>query len=228
MPRTSGHPTTGAKADFKWLVDHPKAAGVYQNWQTLADRFTHLYSTQPAGPYAAASLLWASRIHQGAWKRFHRDQDFHKAVDVLRRLISHFPESRLADDAQFKIGELYEAKGEYKQAYLEYLKVTTNHPQGDQVGKGQERAGRTGADHPLRPRGPGGKGRDPKSRSQGGPGIRRHLGSGLPNSSTGPRPATPGWCWGLKGRCPTPPSFCARTRPFTNPAGSTWTCAGPG
>ena len=122
-----------AKADFKWLLDHPKAAGVYQNWQTLADRFTHIYSSLPTGPYAAACLLWASRVQQGSWERFHREQDFHKAVDVLRRLISHFPDSRLADDAQFKIGELYEAKGDYKQAYLEYLKVTTNFPRGDQV-----------------------------------------------------------------------------------------------
>ena len=127
-----------AKADFKWLLDHPKAAGVYQNWQTLADRFTHIYSSQPAGTYAPACLLWASRVHQGAWERFHRDQDFHKAVDVLRRLISHFPDSRLADDAQFKIGEFYEAKKDYKQAYLEYLKVTTNYPQGDQVDRAKK------------------------------------------------------------------------------------------
>lgn len=122
-----------AKSDYYWLIKNKEAKRVFQNWQTLADRFARIYTTDPQGPYAAGSLYWMGRIHAGAWRQFKRDTEFNEAVDALKRLIMHFPNSRLADDAQFLIGTLYEDSGDKKQAYLEYLRVTVNHPRGDQV-----------------------------------------------------------------------------------------------
>ncbi len=122
-----------AKSDYYWLIKNQKARRVYQNWQTLADRFARIYTTAPRGPYAAGSLYWMGRIHAGAWRQFKRQAEFQEAVDAYRRLIKHFPDSRLADDAQFLIAKLFEDKGRLKQAYLEYLRVTVNHPRGDQV-----------------------------------------------------------------------------------------------
>lgn len=122
-----------AKSDYYWLIKNKEARDVFQNWQTLADRFARIYTTDPRGPYAAGSLYWMGRIHAGAWRQFKRETEFNEAVDALKRLIMHFPNSRLADDAQFLIGALYEDSGDKKQAYLEYLRVTVNHPRGDQV-----------------------------------------------------------------------------------------------
>lgn len=122
-----------AKADYKWLSGHEQAREVYHNWQSLAERFSSIYTAQPEGPLAAGCLLWMGRIHLRAYERFNRITDFHQAVDDLRRLVNHFPRSNLADDAQMMIGHLYEQRADPKQAYLEYLRVTINHPQGDMV-----------------------------------------------------------------------------------------------
>lgn len=128
-----------AKNDYYWLIKNKRAKGVYQNWQTLADRFARIYTTDPKGKYAPGSLFWMGRIHTGAWRQFKREVEFNEAVDVFRRLIKHFPKSKLADDAQFMIAKLYEDKGEHQQAYLEYLRVTVNHPRGDQVKPAKKR-----------------------------------------------------------------------------------------
>jgi N-acetylmuramoyl-L-alanine amidase len=128
-----------AKSDYYWLVKHQDAKSVFQNWQTLADRFARIYTTDPQGPYAAGSLYWMGRIHAGAWEQFHQEREFNEAVDVYRRLIKHFPKSNLADDSQYLIAELFREKEELKQAYLEYLRVTVNHPQGDMVPKAKKR-----------------------------------------------------------------------------------------
>jgi N-acetylmuramoyl-L-alanine amidase len=128
-----------AKNDYYWLIKNQQAKAVFQNWQTLADRFARIYTTEPQGAYAAGSLLWMGRIHAGAWRQFKRETEFNEAVDVLRRLIKHFPNSKLADDAQFMIARLYEDSGQHQQAYLEYLRVTVNHPRGDQVKPAKKR-----------------------------------------------------------------------------------------
>ena len=128
-----------AKADYRWLVETPDAKSVYHNWQSLAERFSRIYTMDPNGELAAPSLYWMARIHAGAYQQFQRQSDFDSAVDIYQRLISHFPNSYLADDAQFLIGQLHEQKADLKHAYLEYLKVTTNHPKGDMVGPAKKR-----------------------------------------------------------------------------------------
>ncbi|MCB2228470.1 MAG: N-acetylmuramoyl-L-alanine amidase [Desulfarculaceae bacterium] len=120
-----------ARADYHWLIKHPKAQSVYQNWQSLADRFSRVYTASPNGPFAAGALLWMGRVHGQAWRRFKRQDDFDRAVDLFKRLVNHFPDSRLADDAQTMLAGLYEEAGQPKQAYLEYLRVTVNYPRGD-------------------------------------------------------------------------------------------------
>ena len=119
------------KADYKWLVKTPKAGSVYHNWQSLAERFSRVYTSNPQGPLAPGSLYWMARIHEGAYERFKRVENLTEALDICRRLTRHFPKSRLADDAQLRIGRLLEASGKPKKAYLEYLRVVMNYPNGD-------------------------------------------------------------------------------------------------
>ena len=122
-----------AKADYKWLMDHPEAREVYRNWQSLSDLFSQVYKSDPAGPLADKALYWKGRVAHGAYRKFKRKTDFNEALDIYRRLINHFPKSRLADDGQMVIAQMYEDEGDLQQAYLEYLRVTVNYPQGDQV-----------------------------------------------------------------------------------------------
>lgn len=128
-----------ARADYHWLLEHPKAQEVYQNWQSLADRFARVYTANPRGEYAPGALLWMGRIHAQTWRRFKRDEDFHQAVDLYKRLVNHFPDSRLADDGQLMLAGLYEEAKEPKQAYLEYLKLTVNYPRSDMAARAKKR-----------------------------------------------------------------------------------------
>ncbi|MCB2192786.1 MAG: N-acetylmuramoyl-L-alanine amidase, partial [Deltaproteobacteria bacterium] len=128
-----------ARADYHWLMDHPKAQEVYQNWQSLAERFARVYTSNPRGPQAPGAMLWMGRIHAQAWRRFKRGEDFDQAIDLFTRLVNRFPDSRLADDAQLMLAGLYEEANNPKQAYLEYLRVTVNYPRGDMAPRAKKR-----------------------------------------------------------------------------------------
>ena len=59
-----------------------------------------------------------------------------KLKDARRKfqeLIRRFPTSRLADDAQYLIGETYYREKRYDKAILEYDKVVINYAKGDKV-----------------------------------------------------------------------------------------------
>lgn len=120
-----------AKADYHWLMKHKDARQVYNNWVSLAERFARVYTANPNGPLAPGCLLWKGRIYAVAYEQFHQQKDLHKAQDALKRLINHFPDSKLADDAQFMIAGLHEQAADPKTAYLEYLRLTVNYPDGD-------------------------------------------------------------------------------------------------
>ena len=121
------------KSDYIWLLNHEKAQRVYGNWRSLADRFNRVFAAYPHGPYASGALYWMARIHKGAYEKFQRKADFYAGMDSAKRLVNHFPKSRLADDAQYIIGQLMEDSGQMEQAYLAYLKVTVDYPGGDMV-----------------------------------------------------------------------------------------------
>lgn len=142
-----------ARKDYQWLTSNPRGKVVYQNWQSLYDRFASIYTADPHGELASQCLWWMGRVRAGAWEQFQRQSDFMEAVDLFRRFINHFPRSRLADDAQFNLGRLYEQAGDKQQAYLEYLRLTVNHPKGDMAPQAKARL--DALEKELRPAGDG-------------------------------------------------------------------------
>ncbi len=100
-------------------------------WQALAQRFMVLYNSQPGGEVAPKCLFWAGRVSGEAYVKFKRQEDMDRAIAAYDQFITKFPSSGLADDAQYNKAELYKAKGDLDQAYLEYLKVTVDFPKGD-------------------------------------------------------------------------------------------------
>ncbi len=128
-----------AKADYFWLMKHKDARQVYNNWVSLAERFSRVYTANPNGPLAPGCLLWKGRIYTVSYELFHQEKDLQTAQDVLKRLINHFPESKLADDAQLMIAGLHEQAGDLKTAYLEYLRLTVSYPDGDMTPAAREK-----------------------------------------------------------------------------------------
>ncbi|TWI71781.1 tol-pal system protein YbgF [Desulfobotulus alkaliphilus] len=58
---------------------------------------------------------------------------FEKARDGFHEILVHFPDSNLADNAQFWIGDIYYREKWYEKAILEYQKVIDNYPKGNKV-----------------------------------------------------------------------------------------------
>lgn len=55
------------------------------------------------------------------------------AIQEFTEYLKRYPESELADNSQYWIGEAYYVQGEYQKATEEFKKVVTDFPQGDKV-----------------------------------------------------------------------------------------------
>jgi N-acetylmuramoyl-L-alanine amidase len=59
-------------------------------------------------------------------------QDLDDGLQRFRRLVEEYENHRLADDAQYRVGEIfYKHKKDPSQAYVEFLKVDVKYPSGD-------------------------------------------------------------------------------------------------
>lgn len=63
----------------------------------------------------------------------YRQGDFEGAMGGFERLLTQYPDSRYAENAQFWIGEGHMSLKQYEQAILAYQKVITNYPKGNKV-----------------------------------------------------------------------------------------------
>jgi tol-pal system protein YbgF len=59
--------------------------------------------------------------------------DYAKAKDEFSEFLARSPESDLADDAQYWIGECYFSQKDYRRAILEFRKVIDQYPFGNRV-----------------------------------------------------------------------------------------------
>lgn len=59
------------------------------------------------------------------------EKRFDEAITALNSFLSIYPEHKLASNAQYWLGEVYYAKGDYERAILEFDKVVKNYPKAD-------------------------------------------------------------------------------------------------
>jgi N-acetylmuramoyl-L-alanine amidase len=63
-----------------------------------------------------------------------REGDLDEAIELYERVVKEYKDHRLADDAQYRIGEIYyRYKKDPTQAYVEFLKVDIKFPSGDML-----------------------------------------------------------------------------------------------
>ncbi|MGA1826442.1 MAG: tol-pal system protein YbgF, partial [bacterium] len=71
-------------------------------------------------------------IYQDAYQNF-ISQDYINARKKFEKFLKDFSQGKLADNAQFWIGECEYKMGNYEQAIVEYEKVKTEYPTGNKV-----------------------------------------------------------------------------------------------
>ena len=106
------------------------------HWLNCIDQYRDISTRYTESDEAAWALYKAARMCSKLYKYSGREEDLDDAVELFRRLVAEHPGHRLADDAQYRIGEIfYEEKNDLTQAYVEFLKLDIRFPTGDMTPK---------------------------------------------------------------------------------------------
>ena len=116
----------------KSLYGSAKKKKYRHNWVRCIHKYEKLYTRYPKSKQAPWALYHSAKLFRGLYTYSGKSQDLDEAVLLFRRLADEYKDHRLADDAQYKIGEIfYKLKKEPTHAYVEFLKVDIKFPSGD-------------------------------------------------------------------------------------------------
>jgi len=111
------------------------------NWLKCTHRYKEIYTRYPKTDQAAWALYQSARLFTGLYTYSGRPKDLDEAVHLYRRLVDRYKNHCLADDAQYRLGEIfYKHKKDLSKAYEEFLKVPTRFPSGDMRPKAIKKA----------------------------------------------------------------------------------------
>ncbi len=116
----------------KALYSSAKKKRYRHNWIKCAAKYEVVYDRYPKSPSAVQALYQAADLYTGLYKYSNKSEDLDTAIVLYRKLVAENGGHFLADDAQYKIGEIYyRIKNDPSQAYVEFLKVDVRFPKGD-------------------------------------------------------------------------------------------------
>jgi N-acetylmuramoyl-L-alanine amidase len=112
---------------------------LHERWLNCINLYQAIVTHFPKSSEAGSALYWEGKMYRDLYGQFHLSDDLEMALKCFEQLSTDYPEHRLADDAQFQIGEIYyQEKKDYGRAYVEFLKVDVRFPNGDMRPKAQE------------------------------------------------------------------------------------------
>ena len=116
----------------KALYGSPKKKRYRHNWLRCIRRYERLYNLYPKSDQAAWAMYHSAGLFTLLYTYSGRSKDLDEALRLNRRLVNEHKGHRLADDAQYRIGEIFHKyKKNAPQAYVEFLKVEIKFPSGD-------------------------------------------------------------------------------------------------
>jgi N-acetylmuramoyl-L-alanine amidase len=132
---------------------YEKAAGKYHelykstpfrekadNWLQTIKQFQLIYKNYPRHPQSAKSLFNIGNLYRSLYQLNKKEVYLDRSNIHFRKLVTEYPRSTLADDAQFNIGDNYEnLKKDPDLAQLEYQKVLDLFPNSNAAEKAQEK-----------------------------------------------------------------------------------------
>ena len=116
----------------KGLYSAAKKKRYRHNWLKCAAQYKGVYDRYPKSPSAPRALYQAADLYTRLYKYSYKSEDLDAAISLYRKLVAEYGSHFLADDAQYRIGEIYyRIKKDPSQAYVEFLKVDVRFPKGD-------------------------------------------------------------------------------------------------
>jgi tol-pal system protein YbgF len=88
--------------------------------------------TQEQRPVPQEKTLTESELYDRALA-YHRNGKFDEALADFNTFLTRYPQSQLADNAHFWIGESYRAQERYEDAILAYQKAINGYPEGNKI-----------------------------------------------------------------------------------------------
>jgi N-acetylmuramoyl-L-alanine amidase len=114
------------------MLSASKNKGSREKWLACTNLYLSVAKRYPDSDQAAYAIFRAASLYTKLYGYSARPQDLDDAVELYRRVANDYPGHRLADDSQYRIGEIYyEQKNDLPQAYVEFLKVDIKFPDGD-------------------------------------------------------------------------------------------------
>jgi N-acetylmuramoyl-L-alanine amidase len=125
-----------AMSNYKSLQASKKKKKYRHSWQKTISQFEVVYKKFPKSSKAPKALYMMGKLYYGLYGYSLRKDDLLQSINEYKRVVTKYPKSNLADDAQLFIAEIYEKKLNNKsRAYQEYEKVINSFPNGDMRGR---------------------------------------------------------------------------------------------
>lgn len=129
-----------AAEKYHRLYDDPVYASKTDNWLRTIKQFRILHQTYPDHRRAPASIYNMARLYRSLFQVKKRHIFLDRSNLSFRRLVKKYPQSTLADDAQFLLAYNYERLEKNKDlAYLEYKNLIAWFPQSQFVPEAEKR-----------------------------------------------------------------------------------------
>ena len=110
----------------------PKKRRYRHNWLRCIRHYEYVYTRYPKSDQAAWAIYRSAGLFTGLYGYSGKSKNLDEAVRLYRRVVDEYREHRLADDAQYRIGEIfYRYKKDPVQAYAEFSKLNKQFPSGD-------------------------------------------------------------------------------------------------
>lgn len=102
------------------------------NWLKCIKLYASVYDRYPKSSEAAWALYKSARMYRKLYGYSGLREDLDRAVELYRKIVESYAGHRLADDAQYWIGDIYvKERNNPTRAYVEFLKVDIKFPSGD-------------------------------------------------------------------------------------------------
>ncbi|MBI5186191.1 MAG: N-acetylmuramoyl-L-alanine amidase [Nitrospinae bacterium] len=103
-------------------------------WVEIAALFKKVYERFPKSHRSDDALYTLARIHGDLFTKYKNEKDVDEALSCFTKLTTEYPSSRLADDAQLQIAEIFlNEKKDGKRALAAYEKILELFPEGDKL-----------------------------------------------------------------------------------------------
>ncbi len=129
------------KADScrKTLYSSEKKKKYRHNWLGCIRQYERIYALYPDSDQAPWAVYHSARLYTDLYRYSGSARYLEDAIGLYKRLVDKYFGHFLADDAQYRIGEIfYTYKKDVGRAYVEFLKVEVKFPSGDMKGKAQK------------------------------------------------------------------------------------------